>query len=64
MPSAGHVKKKEPFKHKNHVDEELAAGLIALLPFLTHLEILPETASVADIDVDALKNLAGKWYAV
>ena len=61
MPSAGHVKKKESYKHKNHVDEELAAGLTALLPFLTHLKILPETANIADIDVDSLKNLAGKW---
>ena len=62
MPSAVHGKKKESYKHKNHVDEELAAGLAALLPFLIRLKILPETANVTDIDVDALKNLAGKWY--
>ena len=61
MPSAAHGKKKESYKHKNHVDEELAAGLTALLPFLTQLEILPQTANVTDIDVDALKNLAGRW---
>ena len=58
MPS---TKPKSQHRRKDHVDEELAAGLATLLPFLTHLHILPEFADVSHIDVHALNTLATKW---
>ena len=57
----GSKPKKVQHRRKDHVDEELVAGLNTLLPFLTHLHILPEFVDASHIDVNSLNALASKW---